>query len=358
VSRIIAAAALGVVVVLVPAASALTVPPVTVASVTVPTVTVPAVTTPPVSTPVATVPSVNVPGRTVPGTTVPSATVPRAPVAPGPVPAPAPPSRPQPSPQVPAPTVPTRSSPATDVYSYPASSSEPRSGAARSTGTRASRTVRATAFHLARPATVRVTVWQEAPRCRLFGRFRVAGARGANTLRLPKRLAHHRLVVGTYGLVGLARGREVIDEQVRVERTKSGRLRVRKAELLADVCLAAPESLSAAAVFPLGSAGPGARSGPASTSGIRGATKSSGPRREAAGPGSTKAAGPELSPAVKHTLLFVLLALAIALLAVSSLPESVVRHGATGAALARHRAALTSAGLAMIVAAALAAALG
>jgi hypothetical protein len=91
-------------------------------------------------------------------------------------------------------------------------------------------------------------------------------------------------------------------------------------------------------------------SGSASAAGSRGATKSA---TAQSGPRSPQAL-PRLSASVRHTLIFVLLGLAITLLAASSLPGSTVSGGPAAAALARHRAALTSAGLAMIVAAALA----
>jgi hypothetical protein len=208
-------------------------------------------------------------------------------------------------------------------------------------------------FHLARPATVRVTVWQEAPQCRFFGRFRFAAARGTNELRLPRRIAKHAFVVGRYRLVGLVHGRNVFDESVRVERA-NGRLRVRKIHA-ADGCVPSSEEaiLSTAALLPVPSLDDGDGSGSASRSGTRGASRSASAPTAQAGPQPSKAL-PRLSASVQHTLVFVLLALAIALLTISSLPESTVRSGPAAAALARHRAALTSAGLAMIVAAALA----
>jgi hypothetical protein len=212
-----------------------------------------------------------------------------------------------------------------------------------------------TRFHLARPATVRVTVWQESPQCRLFGRFRVAGSHGRNALRLPRRIGKHELVVGRYRLVGVARGRSVIDERIRVERAK-GRLRVRKTRVV-DECLpsAGATILSGTGLLSLARPGSddGNRSSSAPTSGVRGATKSA--SRQAAPAGARSVPGlPRLAASVQRTLLFVLLALAIALLGVSSLPASAGRGTAAAAALATHRAALTSAGLAMIVAAALA----
>jgi hypothetical protein len=225
--------------------------------------------------------------------------------------------------------------------------------AAHRASSRSKTSVAVARFHLARPATVRVTVWQEAPQCRLFGRFRFTAARGTNAFRLPLQIAKRALVVGRYRLVGLVHGRNVIDERVRVERA-NGRLRVRKIHA-ADGCIPASEAaiLSAAAGLPVPTLDGGNGSGSVSRSGTRGAQKSASAPATQSGPRSAKAL-PRLSASVRHTLTFVLLALAIALLTVSSLPGSTARGGPAAAALARHRAALTSAGLAMIVAAALA----
>ena len=208
-------------------------------------------------------------------------------------------------------------------------------------------------FQLARPATVHVTVWQEAPRCRFFGRFRLTAGRGTNELRLPRRIATHPFVVGRYRLVGLVHGRNVFDQRVRVERA-NGRLRVRKIHA-ADGCIPLTEEaiLSTAALLPVPSLGHGRSGGSAPTSGTRGASKTASAPTAQSGPQGSEVL-PQLSASVRHTLIFVLLALAIALLTISSLPESTVRSGPAAGALARHRAALTSAGLAMIVAAALA----
>ena len=196
-------------------------------------------------------------------------------------------------------------------------------------------------------------MWQEAPRCRLFGRFALRGAPGPNALRLPRRIGGHRLVAGTYRLIGRVARRDVLDLRVRVQRV-NGRLHVRKTHV-AGGCIAGTEALSVFATPALlaGNGGNGfVRSATPSasrpTSGTRGASRTSGQAFRP--PGLSR-----LPAAVRHTLLFVLLALAIALLTASSIPESALRGTPAAVALARHRAALTSAGLAMLLAAALAA---
>jgi hypothetical protein len=313
--------------------------------------------------PTVTIPTVSTPIVTTPAITTPIVTVPPVTVAPPPATTP-PPVRtlPKPPAETPPPTLAaTPTPPAATVDSptggSPSSGSSPAflgaAPAAHRASSRSKTSLPVSRFHLARPATVRVTVWQEAPHCRLFGRFRFTAARGTNAFRLPLQIAKHTLVVGRYRLVGVVHGRNVVDERVRVERA-NGRLRVRKIHG-ADGCTPSSEEaiLSAAALLPVASLDRGDGSGSPPASGIRGASTSKGAPTPQSGPQSSKAL-PQLSASVKHTLVFVLLALAIALLTLSSLPESTVRGGHGATALAQHRAALTSAGLAMIAAAALA----
>lgn len=332
-----------------------------------PTVTVPSVSTPVVTTPVATTPAITTAAITTPVVTVPAATVTPPPIT-GAPPVNALPKPPPATTGQRAVTITTEPPPAATVKSATGSSSWSGSRsswsgsssptalgaapAAHRARSRSKASLAVSRFHLSRPATVHVTVWQEAPQCRLFGRFTFQAGRGTNALRLPRRIAQHALVVGRYRLVGLVHARNVIDERVRVVRA-NGRLRVRKIDA-AGGCIPSSEEAILAVPALLRRPGADQRDGGGSStpaSGTRGTSRSASAPAAQSGPHSKVL--PQLSASVRHTLIFVLLAIAIALLAVSALPESTVRsHPA--AALAQHRAALTSAGLAMIVAAALA----
>lgn len=356
-SRALAFAALAVAVVLFGSAAALAatsgtppgLPTVTIPTVSTPTVTIPSVSTPPITTPVVTVPPVTV-------APPPTTTAPPGHTFPKPPPVETRPHTVTTPPTPPVATVDAATGGSFSSGSTFSSGSSPTAIGAAPAVPRASRrsktSLAVSRFHLAQPATVRVTVWQEAPECRFFGRFTFAAARGTNALRLPRKIAKHPLVVGRYRLVGLVHARKVIDERVRVERAK-GRLLVRKIHA-ADGCIPFPEeAILSTALVPRPGVDQAGGGGSASASGSRGTFRPPSAPTAQSGPQSSRVL-PQLSASVRHTLVFVLLALAIALLAVSSLPASTVRSGSAAAALARHRAALTSAGLAMIVAAALA----
>jgi hypothetical protein len=357
VSRALALAALAVAAVLFASAAALAATsgtPPGLPTVTIPTVSAPAVTIPSVSTPAVTTPVVTVPPVTV--VPPPTTTAPPGHTLPKPPPVETRPHTVTSTPAPPAATVDSATGRGFSSGSTFSSGSSPTAIGTAPAAHRASRrsktSLAVSRFHLARPATVRVTVWEEAPQCRFFGRFTFAAARGTNALRLPRRIAKHALVVGRYRLVGLVHARKVIDERVRVERAK-GRLLVRKIHA-SDGCIPlSEESILSTALVPRPGVDRGRGGGSTTAAGTRGTFRPPSAPTSASGPQSSKVL-PQLSASVRHTLTFVLLALAIALLAVSSLPESTVRSGSAAAALAQHRAALTSAGLAMIVAAALA----
>lgn len=315
----------------------------------VPTVTVPGVSTPIVTTPAITTPVVKVPSVPV--------TPPRTPVVPPARTLPKPPSvetrqnTVTTMPEVPAPTFGAATGSSSSSGSSSPAAAVGTAPAAHRAGSRAQTTLAVSRFHLALPATVHMTVWQEAPRCRFFGRYTFTAARGTNALQLPHRIADHPLVVGRYRLVGLAHARNVVDERVRVERA-NGRLRVRKI-YAAGGCSPGSEEAILSSPSLLTRPSQRVRGGSAPPSPIHGASRSaSAPTAHPAQP--SPKVFPQLSASVRHTLIFVLLAIAIALLTVSSLPESTLRSGPAAAALAHHRGALTSAGLAMIVAAGLA----
>jgi hypothetical protein len=181
---------------------------------------------------------------------------------------------------------------------------------------------------------------------------------GGNALHLPRRIGRHAVVVGIYRLVGVAAKRTVLDLRVRVVRAH-GRLRVRHSSL-GSICLPSPDSTIFAATGSGLPTLPGSSQLPASSAAgpVHQVRAAHGSRAAAQPPAAATHRQPKLAArveqAVRHTLLFVLLALAIALLAGGALPGTAVAGG-PAAVVARHRPALTSAGLALVAAAALAA---
>jgi hypothetical protein len=191
---------------------------------------------------------------------------------------------------------------------------------------------------------VRVVAWQQAPRCRLVGRYSVRARRGADVLRVPRRIGKHRVVAGTYRFLGSSHGIAVLDVRVRLV-WRNKHLRVRR-DNLADVCRA---TMLLANVEPTtGAVQP-----------RRGA-----PRPAPARPSTQKSAVPflpprirELSPAnaspLVRAIFFALLACAIATLAVSSLPDRAMTAVPGGSVVSGHRALTTLGGLALFAAAVL-----
>jgi hypothetical protein len=205
---------------------------------------------------------------------------------------------------------------------------------------------RITRFRLAKGGVVHVTAWELAPQCRFVGQYALRAGRGANLLRLPKRIGKRRLRAGTYRFVGASRGAEVLNVRVRLVRRKQ-RLRVWRHHLV-DVCSAMPLQPSA-----LTAGGRRAAGGPPSHA----------PRQ--AGGGSIHWSRPQFLPPLLGDLnpanasplalavFFALVGGAIALLTAGALPERVAAVATGSAFLARHRAAITLGGFALLVAAAL-----
>lgn len=360
--RFLAPAALLALALLAPSARALgtpTVPTVTVPTVTTPPLPVPPVTVPPLTTPVATTPAVTTPGTTEPPVTTPTATTPPPPSLPAVTAAKAP-TR-QPSPAVATTPGGSRAAPASTVGSAPT----PRpqggtgipawSGRTRAAARRLAPQPAVKRFTLASSESVHVTVWQESPRCRLFGHYRFAGSQGANVLHLPRRVDGRRVTQGTYRLVGLAAHREVLDVHIRVVRRRGG-LRVRRVGL-ADACdrtVAAAELTAAAGGIGLQALRPSASRSAETGTSPPGTMAAPSPPEASRGPAGAPRLALVPRAATARTLLFVLLGLAIALLATASLPASATGAGATRSGVARHRAAVASAGFATLVAAILA----
>ena len=322
--------------------------------VTTPVVTTPAVTTPVVTTPVVTTsvtPSVAPPA--VPATAV---SAPAHPSSSAATPAPAGPS---PSTKTPSTrlAVAHGQSPSTQSSTAarpagppPAPASVTRSAYSPSASAQAhrGRLVRhrptIVRFRLVRAGVVRVSAWQLAPRCSFVGRYRAGFVRGANALRLPRRIGSHRLGAGTYHFVGVSRGIQVLNVRVRLFRVHK-RLRIAHNDL-ADVC---PALTTLSATVPP-TAGPRSPAAP--------------DHRRAAAPSARPNASPFLPPLIRglnpanasplvQAIIFGLLGCAIALLAAASLPARVADAATGGIVIARHRAAITLTGFAMILVAAL-----
>ncbi len=341
----------------VPTVPRLPVPPPPVVTTTV--VTTPAVTTPVVTTPVVTTPVVKTPVATtaiappaVPATAV---SVPAQSSSSARTPAPAGPSSSTKTPSTrlvvahaqspstqsstgarPAGPPPAPASVTRSVYS-PSARAQARHG----------RLVRhrptIVRFRLVRAGVVRVSAWQLAPRCSFMGHYRVGVVRGPNALRLPRRIGLHRLVAGTYHFVGVSRGIQVLNVRIRLFRANK-RLRVAHDDL-ADVC---PALTTLSATVP-------PTAGPPSPAV---------PDHRAAAPSARPSASPFLPPLIRglnpanasplvQAIIFGLLACAIALLATASLPTRVAGAATGGIVIARHRAAITLTGFAMILVAAL-----
>jgi hypothetical protein len=195
---------------------------------------------------------------------------------------------------------------------------------------------------------VRVVVRQEAPACRRVGHYTVRAPRGANVLRVPRRVGEHRLRAGTYRFVGSVRGVEVLDVRLRLTITKK-HVRAHR-DHLESVCseptpavLSVPPGLSAAAPASVAAAKPREGHGTAS------ARESSEPFL----PPVLRRLNPADKSPLVRVLLFALLAGAIALLGAGSLPERRLAGVPVAGVMSRRRPAITVAGVALLVAAAL-----
>jgi hypothetical protein len=220
-------------------------------------------------------------------------------------------------------------------------------------------------FRVGRRGVVRVAVSQTAPRCRFVGRYTVAVERGAQVLRLRRRFGKHRLGPGSYRYVGSAFGREVLDVAIRFVR-KGRSLAVRR-DRVADACAT---TSSAAAFTSVGTVLAGAIPAVAGTGGQggsgaagRGASSSSAGGTNSS-PGTKSASAPRTGDApfrppvqartpsvgsASRLLLLLLLAAAVGVLALASLPE----RAPVGGAIARHRGVVSAGGLALLVVAAI-----
>jgi hypothetical protein len=337
---------------------------------------------------------VPVPPVTVPTVTVPTVTVPTPPKLPVPTtPTPAPPPAPVTSPAVPAPvpatpvptsapagtgtTVPKVATPSvTGTAGSPLGRTSPSgSNGSSSSGSdgsssdsapngsglqavQSSRTWIATSgpkrrrhttltFSLSRAATVVFTVRQISPLCRIAKRFTVKGHAGRNRVRVPAGANPGQLGPGTYSISARTRKGELI-RRVTIVVVDGARVPSRDelaAARTSNVCAAAT-SFAAADVSTGASNQPVQRA------------LSPGTTRSASGPdsGTSSSSGAVLGSTVEKAartirpLLVALLALAILLLGVASLPRMAVPEARTGDLLARHRTEIAGLGAAAFVA--------
>jgi hypothetical protein len=208
---------------------------------------------------------------------------------------------------------------------------------------------RITHFRLAEGGLVRVAAWQLAPHCRFVGLFTLRARRGANLLRLPRRIDGHRLRVGTYHFVGTSRGTPVLDVRFRLVRGKQ-QLRVRRNHLV-DACSAVVPFTTTALAAGLPFAAGGSPPPPAAS------PSTAGHSIEKSEPGFLPPVLHDLNPAnaspLVRAIVFALLGGAIALLAAASLTGRAGAAAAGGVFLARHRMPITLGGFALLVVAAL-----
>jgi hypothetical protein len=238
------------------------------------------------------------------------------------------------------------------------SSSGSRSGQSRGQGFQSSRTWIATSgpkrrrhttltFTLDRAATVVFTVRQVSPVCRIAERFTVEGHAGRNRVRVPGAASGAPLDPGTYRISARAGTGELI-RRVTIVVVDGGRAPSRDelaAARTSNVCAAAT-SFAAADVST------GASNQPVQRALTPGTTRS------ASGPdsGTNSHSGAVLGTTVEKAarairpLLVALLALAILLLGVASLPRMAMPEARTGDLLARHRMEIAGLGAAAFVA--------
>jgi hypothetical protein len=200
-------------------------------------------------------------------------------------------------------------------------------------------------------------VLEQAPVCRELGRYVFRASGGPNVVRAPKRIRGHRLGIGTYRFIAFAAGKPIFDVRVRLA-SIDAKLVARK-DHLADVC--APRvALSAGdggVNFAIGGPASGAAKTPQASGGLRGGTTvPTGQPKQATGvfqPPRVSPSDPSSSLSGLRPLLFALLALSIGLLgAAVAVPGRAANSGTLGIVV-HHRAAVSAAGLVLLVAAAL-----
>jgi hypothetical protein len=371
---------------------------------TLPTATVPIVKTT-VKVPTVTAPKIPAPTpKVTTSVPVPKAPVPKAPTTSVPVPkAPVPvPQAPAPQIAAPAPTAATPSVPKTNLVAVPSatsasagsgvqsqilskaspsggsgssSSSAGQSsspGSARSTdsapgparveqlqasrpwiGTSGKKGRRATTltFVLRRAQRVVFTVKQVSPECKTVGRFVVRGQAGLNRVRFTGRVNNKELDPGTYRIIARAQGGKAVRRVTIVVIEGPAPSRSELAALRSSNVCPSSTGIASTGINSSGLAGSLSEAGPTSLG--PGERSASGP---SLGLGSNPHPGGVLASAAEQTArairpaLVALLAAAILLLAVASLPRVAVPDPRLNDVLARHRLEIASVGAGALIA--------
>ena len=202
-------------------------------------------------------------------------------------------------------------------------------------------------FRLGRAAPVEFMVVQVAPDCRHIGRFRVAGHPGVNRVRFRGHIGGRALDPGTYRIKArtLPRGRAVVDTRfVVVERPER---RVIVASQGADACGSRQGSQSSA--LPFSGFTPGTPKAAAAPARVK-AVNHKRPSRAHGVLGARFAQDAVGAFKTIPSLLFVLLGVAIGLLAVAALPMRLAPTQRAAMTLALHRGAVALAGTSLLIA--------
>jgi hypothetical protein len=201
-------------------------------------------------------------------------------------------------------------------------------------------------FRLRNPSLVRFIVVQVSPGCRRVARFRVVGHRGVNRVRLGPRVGKHSLRPGTYRLIARAipGGRTVVDTRLVVVR-HANRDEIEAARA-ADTCTPAARLAATGSARAFGTSGKD--SGPTGSTTANAAKPKPARHQGVLGTKFVRKA----AEAASHVplWLYLLLGLAIVLLAAAALPLRAAPTRGAASTLARHRGVLALAGAVTLVA--------
>ena len=207
-------------------------------------------------------------------------------------------------------------------------------------------------FVLPRPAVVEFVVFRIAPDCTRVGSFRVAGRTGVNRVRFRGRVRGKALTPGTYLIRARAAGGRMLAKTRLVVFDRPPRPAELRAARSSNVCGGRADSGSAAGGHGL----PGGNGAKVSAPGVlpvEGAGSSTVEQRGKP-PLSVDVLGERftrVTDAVKaiHPVFFVLLGVAIALLALAAIPARLMPNARAAALLAYRRGAVAFAGAAALV---------
>jgi hypothetical protein len=184
-----------------------------------------------------------------------------------------------------------------------------------------------------------VVVRQVSPTCREAGRFTVRAHAGRNKIRIPKRLSRRLLEPGTYRIYArTAAGRLVKKVTVVIVAGAAPSAAELAAARAANVCVTNTKFASATSLMPTASGGGGL---PSASPPVQ---------SETTHPGAVLGTTVERAARAIQPAVIALLALAIVLLAVASVPPLAAPHSRASYILASHRLELAGLGAAAFVA--------